>query len=106
MSEENATQTISDASAELDRLQKRVVELETELGYTSWNVGDFYCMPTVDSAPAVVGQVLTIAGSGRPFQVVEAAEPALMESVPQVRELKSGLPANAANCAKPSWWPL
>lgn len=106
MSDDTKVHERSDADAELDRLQKRVAELETELGYTSWTPGDFYRLPTVEEAPAVIGQVLTLAGSGRPFQVVEAAAPDLMDSVPQVRELREGLPANVAACDKPDWWPL
>ena len=68
--------------AELLRLQERVVELETELGQRSWKPGDFYRLPTIAAAPAVVGQVVTLAPSGMPFQVIEAAEPGLMESIP------------------------
>ena len=94
------------AQAELDRLQERVLELETELGHRSWNPGDFYRLPTVSSAPAVVGQVVTLAENGRPFQVIEAAEPDLMASVPTVRELRAGLAPNVIGCDEPTWWPL
>lgn len=106
MGDKSNSSTRADADAELDRLQKRIIELETELGYTSWSPGDFYEMPTIDAAPAVIGQVLTLAESGRPLQVVESAAPGLMESVPQVRELREGLPANVVACNKPDWWPL
>jgi|GEM_PF-2059211 len=104
--EEQGTAGEGEAKAELDRLQQRVRELETELGHRSWNSGDFYCLPTVSSAPMVVGQVITLAASGRPFQVIEAAEPALMESVPTVRQLREGLASNVVGCDKPEWWPL
>lgn len=92
--------------AELRRLQERVQELEAELGHRSWRVGDFYRMPTVAGAPEVLGQVVTVAQSGRPFQVIEAAEPGLMASVPMVRELRDGLASNVVGCDKPQWWPL
>lgn len=92
--------------AELLRLQERVLELETELGQRSWNSGDFYRLPTVASAPAVHGQVVTLAQNGRPFQVIEAAEPGLMASIPIVRQLSDGLAANVVECSEPDWWPL
>lgn len=91
---------------ELLRLQERVIELETELGHRSWKSGDFYRLPTVSDAPAVLGQVVTLAESGRPFQVIEAAEPGLMTSIPIVRELRNGLAANVVSCDEPDWWPL
>ncbi len=94
------------AQAELLRLQARVLELETELGSRSWKVGDFYRVPTVSGAPVVLGQVITISHTGRPFQVVEAAEPGLMASIPSVRELHDGLSPNVVGCDKPDWWPL
>lgn len=97
---------IDDAKAELARLQERVFELEAELGQRSWKVGDFYSVPTASGAPAVLGQVVTIAHTGRPFQVIEAAEPGLMDSVPTVRQLSDGLPPNVVSCNKPIWWPL
>lgn len=98
---------VMDASqAELVRLQQRVSELEAELGQRSWRVGDFYRMQTVPGTPAVVGQVVTFAQTGRPFQVIEAAEPDLMPSVPVVRALSNGLSPNVVSCAKPAWWPL
>lgn len=91
---------------ELLRLQERVLELETELGHRSWKVGDFYRVPTATGAPVVFGQVVTVAHNGRPFQVIEAAEPGLMGSVPSVRELGDGLAPNVVACDKPDWWPL
>ena len=94
------------SEAELLRLQQRVLELEAELGHRSWKVGDFYRIPTVPGTPAVMGQVVTVAQNGRPFQVIEAAEPDLMPSVPTVRALHDGLSANVVSCAKPAWWPL
>jgi len=94
------------AQAELVRLQERVLELETELGHRSWKVGDFYCVPTVSGTPSVFGQVVTIAANGRPLQVIEAAEPSLMASIPMVRALGDGLAPNVASCDKPEWWPL
>ena len=94
------------AQAELLRLQERVIELETELGQRSWNSGDFYRMPTVSGAPAVVGQVITLAQNGKPFQVIEAAEPGLMASIPIVRQLHDGLAPNVVPSDEPSWWPL
>lgn len=104
------TDTIADdvdaTQAELLRLQERVLELETELGHRSWKVGDFYQIPTLPGAPAVFGQVVTVAANGRPFQVIEAAEPALMQSIPMVRELREGLAPSIANCNEPTWWPL
>ena len=106
MGETDTATAQNDVGEELERLQLRVAELETELGHRSWSVGDFYSMSTVDSAPMVIGQVLTIGANGRPYQVVEAAEPALMESIPQVRELRSGLPRNVKSCDEPTWWPL
>lgn len=106
----NATQNTvtSDESeqAELLRLQQRVKELETELGQRSWKSGDFYQLPTLSSAPSVVGQVITLAANGRPFQVIEAAEPGLMPSMPTVRELRDGLSPHIPGCDKPEWWPL
>ena len=96
-----------DASqVELERLQQRVRELEAELGQRSWRVGDFYRLPTVQGTPAVRGQVVTVAQNNKPFQVIEAAEPDLMPSVPVVRSLTNGLSPNAVASAKPSWWPL
>lgn len=92
--------------AELRRLQERVQELETELGHRSWKVADFYRVPTAKGAPMVLGQVVSVAPNGRPFQVIEAAEPGLMESVPMVRELRNGLAPNVVSCDKPQWWPL
>ena len=101
------TDVVMDASqAELLRLQARVLELEAELGQRSWRVGDCYRMSTVPGTPAVVGQVVTVAQNGRPFQVIEAAEPDLMPSIPVVRALNEGLPPNVVGCAKPHWWPL
>ncbi len=94
------------AEAELQRLHERVLELETELGHRSWNVGDFYCVPTVSGTPSVCGQVVTIADSGRPFQVIEAAEPSFMASIPVVRQLHEGLASNMVSCDEPDWWPL
>ena len=94
------------AQAELLRLQERVMELETELGQRSWKSGDFYQLPTLSGAPAVLGQVVTLAESGRPFQVIEAAEPDLMPSIPTVRQLREGLAPNVVQCDKPEWWPL
>ncbi len=94
------------AQAELLRLQARVLELETEIGHRSWKVGDFYCVPTVSGTPSVFGQVVTIADSGRPHQVIEAAEPDLMTSVPTVRQLREGLAPNVQSCDEPAWWPL
>lgn len=91
---------------ELLRLQERVIELETELGHRSWKSGDFYRLPTVSGAPSVLGQVVTLAESGRPFQVIEAAEPGLMASIPMVRELRDGLAPNVVPCDEPEWWPL
>lgn len=91
---------------ELLRLQERVIELETELGHRSWKSGDFYRLPTISGAPAVLGQVVTLAESGRPFQVIEAAEPGLMASIPMVRELRDGLAPNVVPCDEPTWWPL
>ena len=103
----DSTDVVVDASeAELLRLQERVLELEAELGHRSWKVGDFYRMATVPGTPAVVGQGVTVAQSGRPFQVIEAAEPDLMQSVPVVRSLTNGLASNVVGCAKPNWWPL
>jgi len=95
-----------EAQTELERLQQRVHELETELGQRSWKSGDFYRLPTLSATPTVVGQVVTLAPSGRPFQVIEAAEPALMASIPTVRQLSSGIAPNAVECDKPDWWPL
>ncbi len=83
-----------------------MLELETELGSRSWRVGDFYRVPTVAGAPKVFGQVVTISHTGRPFQVVEAAEPGLMDSVPSIRALDDGLPLNVVSCDEPEWWPL
>ena len=101
------TNVMVDASqAELLRLQQRVMELEAELGQRSWRVADFYRKPTVDGTPDVLGQVATVAQNGRPFQVIEAAEPDLMPSVPVVRALNDGLSPNVVPCAKPHWWPL
>ncbi len=94
------------AQSELLRLQARVQELETELGHRSWNVGDFYCVPTLSGTPSVFGQVVTLAGSGRPHQVIEAAEPSLMASVPTVRQLSDGLAQTVQSCDEPHWWPL
>lgn len=94
------------AQSELLRLQERVLELETELGHRSWAVGDFYRVPTVPGAPGVLGQVVTLAQSGRPLQVIEAAEPGLMASVPMVRQLREGLAPNVVSCDEPEWWPL
>ena len=91
---------------ELMRLQERVLELEAELGQRSWKVGDFYRVPTASGAPSVLGQVVTLAPTGRPFQVIEAAEPGLMDSIPTVRQLGDGLVPNVVGCDKPSWWPL
>ena len=102
----SADTEVEATQAELLRLQERVLELETELGQRSWNSGDFYRLPTVASAPAVYGQVVTLAQTGRPFQVIEAAEPGLMASVPIVRELSDGLAPNVVECVKPQWWPL
>ncbi len=101
MADDNA-----EVQAELDRLQSRVLELESELGHRSWSSADFYSLPTAPSAPMVVGQVVTLAESGRPLHVIEAAEPDLMASVPTVRELRDGLPVNAIACDEPTWWPL
>ena len=92
--------------AELLRLQERVLELETELGHRSWKVGDFYRVPTASGAPSVLGQVVTVAQNGRPFQVIEAAEPGLMPSIPSVRQLREGLAPNVVSCDEPEWWPL
>jgi len=97
---------IDATKAELLRLQERVLELETELGHRSWTVGDFYRVPTVAGAPSVVGQVVTLAPNGRPLQVIEAAEPGLMASIPTVRALREGLDLNVVSCAEPEWWPL
>lgn len=94
------------AQAELLRLQERVTELEAELGQRSWKPGDFYRMPTTIGVPEVFGQVVTLAPSGVPFQTIEAAEPALMESIPVVRQLHAGLPPNVEACDEPTWWPL
>ena len=94
------------AQAELLRLQERVLELEHELGQRSWTVGDFYRVPTAPGAPEVLGQVVTIGVHGRPQQVIEAAEPGLMASIPTVRSLGDGLEANVVSCDEPSWWPL
>ena len=94
------------AQSELLRLQERVLELETELGQRSWKVGDFYRVPTLSGAPAVLGQVVTVASNGRPFQVIEAAEPGLMPSIPVVRELRDGLAPHIMSSEKPEWWPL
>ncbi len=91
---------------ELLRLQQRVLELEAELGQRSWQVGDFYRIPTVKGTPDVLGQVVTIANTGRPFQVIEAAKPDLMDSVPTIRQLSDGLAPNVVGCDKPEWWPL
>ena len=102
----DAVVTESDTRAELLRLQQRVVELETELEQRSWNIGEFYRMPTLSQAPAVVGQVVTLGESGKPYQVIEAAEPALMASIPMVRQLRDGLSPNVVSCTEPDWWPL
>lgn len=91
---------------ELLRLQERVLELETELGQRSWKSGDFYQLPTISTAPGVVGQVVTLATNGRPFQVIEAAEPGLMASMPTIRELRDGLSPHTSSCSRPDWWPL
>lgn len=96
----------SDAQAELLRLQQRVAELETELEQRSWHPGEFYRLPTLASAPAVVGQVVTLAESGKPHHVIEAAEPDLMTSIPVVRVLSDGLAGNVVSCDEPDWWPL
>lgn len=98
--------TAETTQAELLRLQERVLELETELGQRSWKSGDFYRLPTISGAPAVLGQVVTLADSGRPFQVIEAAEPDLMSSIPTIRQLRAGLEPNVVACDKPEWWPL
>lgn len=97
---------VGSTQEELARLQERVLELEAELGQRSWKVGDFYRAPTAAGAPAVVGQVVTLAHTGRPFQVIEAAEPGLMHPVPAVRQLGDGLAPNVVACDKPTWWPL
>ncbi len=102
----DTTHDVDSTQEELLRLQQRVVELETELGHRSWSPGDFYQLPTVAPAPRVIGQVVTIAENGRPFQVIEAAEPDLMTSIPTVRELRDGLAPNVATCDEPDWWPL
>lgn len=94
------------AQSELLRLQERVLELETELGQRSWKSGDFYQLPTISGAPTVLGQVVTLGENGKPFQVIEAAEPALMSSIPTVRQLRDGLAPNVIECDKPEWWPL
>ena len=101
------TDVMVDASQlELERLQQRVMELEAELGHRSWRVGDFYRVPTATGTPDVKGQVVSVAHNGRLFQVIEAAEPDLMPSVPVVRTLNEGLPSNVVACAEPKWWPL
>ena len=96
----------SETRAELLRLQQRVSELESELEQRSWHSGEFYRLPTLAQAPAVVGQVVTLAESGKPHHVIEAAEPDLMTSIPVVRVLSNGLAANVASCDEPAWWPL
>lgn len=98
--------SVEDTQAELLRLQERVLELEVELGHRSWKVGDFYRVPTVSGAPEVIGQVVAFSPNGRPFQVIEAAEPGLMASIPSVRALHDGLAPNVVRCDKPNWWPL
>jgi len=102
----NADSAGEATQAELLRLQERVLELETELGQRSWKSGDFYRLPTISGAPTVLGQVVTLAENGKPFQVIEAAEPDLMTSIPTIRTLRDGLAPNVVESGKPEWWPL